>query len=215
MMSWSVLRGWRDTNPCMHVKKLKGEQAIRPGMRTISIISKRMRASIFGMPPRSPLLRPASRRLLKMRWDDIEEGLIAVTQNKTNKKLWMPMHSQLAPCAQRHTACSVTIITNSRGTPWTVMGFKASWATELNRSHMQMLREKGRVFHGLRKSAVVFLLEAGCTDAEVAAVTGQSRKMVEHYSRQVNQQKLAARAILKWENGEFVRRTQNVETGLL
>jgi hypothetical protein len=33
----------------------------------------------------------------------------------------------------------------------------------------------------------------------VAAVTGQSRQMVEHYSRQVNQKKLAARAILKWE----------------
>ena len=55
------------------------------------------------------------------------------------------------------------------------------------------------MFHGLRKSAVVFLLEAGCTDAEVAAITGQSRQMIEHYSRQVNQKKLAARAILKWE----------------
>jgi uncharacterized protein YfaP (DUF2135 family) len=51
----------------------------------------------------------------------------------------------------------------------------------------------------LRKSAVIGLLEAGCTDAEVAAVTRQSRQMVEHYSRQVNQKKLAARAILKWE----------------
>jgi hypothetical protein len=46
---------------------------------------------------------------------------------------------------------------------------------------------------------VVFLLEAGCTDAEVAAITGQSRKMVEHYGRQVGQRKLAASAILKWE----------------
>jgi transposase len=51
----------------------------------------------------------------------------------------------------------------------------------------------------LRKSAVVFLLEAGCTDAEVAAITGQSRDMVEHYARQVNQKRLAAAAILKWE----------------
>jgi len=49
------------------------------------------------------------------------------------------------------------------------------------------------------KSAVVFLLEAGCSDAEVSAVTGQSRPMVEHYARQVNQKKLAASAILKWE----------------
>jgi biotin operon repressor len=51
----------------------------------------------------------------------------------------------------------------------------------------------------LRKSAVVFLLEAGCTDAEVSAITGQSRQMVEHYGRQLNQKKLAASAVLKWE----------------
>jgi integrase len=59
----------------------------------------------------------------------------------------------------------------------------------------------GVVFHGLRKSAVVFLLEAGCTDAEVSAITGQSRQMVEHYGRKVSQEKLAAAAVLKWEAG--------------
>lgn len=64
---------------------------------------------------------------------------------------------------------------------------------------MRPVREKGLVFHGLRKSAIVFLLEAGCTDAEVAAITGQSRQMVEHYARLVNQKKLAAVAINKWE----------------
>lgn len=49
------------------------------------------------------------------------------------------------------------------------------------------------------QSAVVTLLEAGCTDAEVAAITGQSRAMVEHYARLVNQEKLARSAILRWE----------------
>ena len=78
-------------------------------------------------------------------------------------------------------------------------GFKASWSNELNREVMKPLRAKRLVFHGLRKSAVVMLLEAGATDAEVSAVTGQSREMVEHYSKQVNQRKLAAAAILKWE----------------
>jgi integrase len=61
------------------------------------------------------------------------------------------------------------------------------------------IRERGLVFHGLRKSAVVTLLEAGCSDAEVAAITGQSRQMVEHYARLVNQEHLARSAILKWE----------------
>lgn len=64
---------------------------------------------------------------------------------------------------------------------------------------MAPLREAGLVFHGLRKSAVVFLLEAGCTVPEVSAITGQSHQMVEHYAKEVNQKKLAAAAILKWE----------------
>jgi hypothetical protein len=44
-------------------------------------------------------------------------------------------------------------------------------------------------------SAVVMLLEAGCTDAEVAAITGQSREMIVHYSVMVNQSKLGRAAI--------------------
>jgi hypothetical protein len=36
---------------------------------------------------------------------------------------------------------------------------------------MSELRRRRLVFHGLRKSAVVFLLEAGCSDAETASIT--------------------------------------------
>ncbi len=56
---------------------------------------------------------------------------------------------------------------------------------------------------------MVFLLEAGCTDAEVSAITGQSRQMVEHYARQVNQKKLAAAAVLKWQAASESGRTKN------
>ncbi len=56
------------------------------------------------------------------------------------------------------------------------------------------------VFHGLRKSAVCFLLEAGCSVEEVMAVSGQSRDMVDHYAVDLNRQRLAHRAVAKWEN---------------
>ena len=60
-------------------------------------------------------------------------------------------------------------------------------------------RRRKLVFHGLRKFAVNALLEAGFTDAEVASITGQSREMIEHYSRQVNQRKLAK---ARWRSGK-------------
>ena len=46
----------------------------------------------------------------------------------------------------------------------------------------------------------VMLLEAGCTTAEVQAITGQSVEMVEHYARDVNKRKLAKSGMQKWEN---------------
>ena len=52
---------------------------------------------------------------------------------------------------------------------------------------------------------MVFLLEAGCSDAETASITGQSRRIVEHYAKQVNQRRLAAAAILKWEAADAAR----------
>jgi hypothetical protein len=88
----------------------------------------------------------------------------------------------------------------TRGTPCTRDGFKASWSEELNKPIMKELRRRRHVFHGLRTSAVVFLLEASCFDAETAAITGQARDMVEHYAKQV-----AAAAILKWEAADAAR----------
>jgi integrase len=115
-------------------------------------------------------------------------------------RLWIPLHHDLKEVLESVPQRSEKILTSSRGQPWTVEGFKASWQTEMQRPEMAKLKKGRRVFHGLRKSAVVFLLEAGASDAEVAAITGQSRQMVEHYSRAVNQKRLAAAAVLKWEN---------------
>ncbi len=75
----------------------------------------------------------------------------------------------------------------------------------MRRPELAPIRAAGLVFHGLRKSAVVMLLEAGCTTAETQAITGQTMEMIEHYARQVNQKKLAASAILKWQRAERTR----------
>jgi integrase len=150
-----------------------------------------------------------------MLWSDIENGLISVTQNKTGKKLWIPMHSNLRRVLAEIPRVSVHVLANSRGIRWTTSGFKASWGGEFKREPFAEHRERKLVFHGLRKSAVVFLLEAGCTDAEVSAITGQSRGMAVHYARQVSQKRLAVAAVLKWQAADESGRTKNEnEAGL-
>src|SRR5262249_14508543 len=140
--------------------------------------------------------------VLAMGWPSVRDNLIAVKQDKTGKQLWLPVHRDLAAVLQDIPKRTMTILTNTRRKPWTASGIQVSWRDDLLSDELKELREKRLVFHGLRKSAVVLLLEAGATDAEVAAVTGQSREMVAYYARQVNQRKLAAAAILKWENSE-------------
>ena len=59
--------------------------------------------------------------------------------------------------------------------------------------------------HGVRKNAVIALLEHGCTVAETAAITGQTYQVVEHYASQVNSRKLGKAAIVKFDAGRQKR----------
>lgn len=58
------------------------------------------------------------------------------------------------------------------------------------------LGDKARPFvlHGLRKLAIVRLAEAGCSDAEIQAVTGQSAEMVAYYRAKANRKLLSRNA---------------------
>ncbi len=201
VISWGVPRGYRADNPCRHIRKLRIGEGYAPW--TWEHIARfREQVSRPELWWAAALALYSGQRQhddLTMQWSDCADGLISVVQEKTGKKLWIAMHRDLRSIVADIPRRATTILTNQRGLPWTSDGFRASWTKELARPVMAPIREAGLVFHGLRKSAVVFLLEAGSTDAEVSAITGQSRQMVEHYARQVNQKKLATSAVLKWE----------------
>ncbi len=56
------------------------------------------------------------------------------------------------------------------------------------------------MFHGLRKAAASKLAEAGCSTKEIAAITGHlTLQMVELYTREAEQKKLAKRAMRRFE----------------
>jgi integrase len=227
LFTWCALRGWRADNPCRLVPKLKIGDGWAPWpWDAIVHFQQTARNDLWEAAALALYTGQRLSDVLVMGWSDIEGRLISVVQSKTGKRLWIPIHRELKQvltaieARKRRESDNVValqqlsgpILTNSRGRAWTRDGFKAAWQEELNRSEMASFRERRLVFHGLRKSAVVFLLEAGCSDAETAAITGQSRDMVEHYAKQVNQKRLAAAAILKWEAADAAR-TRNAEGG--
>jgi len=59
----------------------------------------------------------------------------------------------------------------------------------------------GLTFHGLRYTAAANLAEVGCSLKEIASVTGhKSLGMIEKYSRDADQRRLAGAAIHRLEN---------------
>lgn len=234
LISWSIPRAFCTTNPCEHVRKLKTGDGWSPwSWEMIELLQAQAPSWMWEAAGLALYTGQRQSDVLGMSRAAVKGGMIEVRQEKTGRLLVIPAHQELlrllaqidtrrteqAKQAKEHRPATAVILTSTRGTPWTSDGFRASWRKALvgdgAGSSLAPIHEAGLVFHGLRKSAVVTLLEAGCTDAEVASITGQSRQMVEHYAKQVNQRRLAASAILKWErlqNESLENRLENGST---
>ena len=138
--------------------------------------------------------------VLAMRLSDVRGGAVAVRQHKTGKRLEIPLHREIADvprqCAERG---HLYLVSKADGTPLNQDDFHAMWGREMAREALAPIRRAGFVPHGLRKNAAARLAEVGCTSNEIASITGQSLRMVEHYTRQADQFRLATSAISKLE----------------
>lgn len=131
----------------------------------------------------------------QMRWSDIVDGYLSVTQEKTDKPLEIRVHSALAKILKDQPREGATIIH---------YGGKPVLGSSLRARLQRWAAKEGLhvVAHGLRKNAVNALLEAGCSVGETAAISGQSLAMVEHYAKRRNNRKLGTTAIGRWEDAE-------------
>lgn len=130
---------------------------------------------------------------IHMKWSDIKGDTMAVFNQKKDKHVEVAILPELADMLAMQEKTAITILTNANGRPWGQGGLRQKlqeWAKE--RGHKV-------VPHGLRKNAVISLLEAGCTHAEVSGITDQSIQMVEHYAKRVNKLRLGRAAILKFD----------------
>jgi integrase len=138
--------------------------------------------------------------VVRMQWSDIGVGEIRVLAQKTKSRLRIPIAAELASLLSATRRRSTAILTNADGRPWSASGLRQKlqgWAKE----HGEKV-----VPHGLRKNAVNALFEAGCTAAEVSAITAHSLQMLEHYGKQRNQPRIGRAAIIKLEDA---RRRRN------
>lgn len=129
-----------------------------------------------------------------MRWNDIRDGVMTIVQEKTRKEVDIPIHSELRAELDRMGKRGITILTAAKGGPMNPRDLRITLKAFVAKHGAPSV-----VPHGLRKNAVNALIEAGCTVAEVAAITGQSFAIVEKYARRMNRKKLGKAAMLKFE----------------
>lgn len=191
----AVSREWAKADPTRDVDLLEGGDATHEPWPEQLVI-----AALADPAVRLPvaLLYYTAQRIgdvCQMRWADIEDGFLSVTQQKTEKPLEIRVHSALARILADADRTGATII-HYRGNPILPSSLRERlqrWAAKQG-LHV--------VAHGLRKNAVNALLEAGCSVGETAAISGQSLAMVEHYARRRNNRKLGTAAIGRWEDAE-------------
>ena len=114
--------------------------------------------------------------LIQMTWLQYDGSHIRLKQNKTGARVAVPVGAELKAAldARKPEKADGPILRNSRGQPWTADGFKTSWGKATVKAGLVGLR-----FHDLRGTAVTELSLAGCTNYEIASITGHSEKEVD------------------------------------
>ena len=200
LMNFAVKRGWRPENPLLN---WDGRLKQGPGWRAwtddeiaafLEAPSAHMRlALILGL-----YTGQREADCLTMTWKQIDGAYIEVTQAKTGARLWIPIHKHLQSALSGAPRTAVTMLTTSTGRSWTQGHFKKEFRIACEDAGL-----KGLTFHGLRKTAARCLAELGCSEKQIAAITGhKTSAMVSFYTREADQKRLATAAIEIWEKAE-------------
>jgi integrase len=176
VLSWSFNRGLVAANPCE-----RGGRLYRGGGRAEKIWTDPDEAAFLERAPAH--LRPAltlalwtgqrQGDLLRLPWSAYDGRHIRLRQSKTRKRVVILVGAPLKAVLDVMPKRSTIILTNSEGKPWTSDGFRASW-----RKACKAAGVVGVTFHDLRWTAVTRLALAGCTEAEIATITGLSLRSV-------------------------------------
>jgi integrase len=175
VLSWGMDRGLVAVNPCK-----KGGRLYR-GSRAEKIWTPADEAAFLERAPAHlhlPLLLAlwtGQRQgdLLRLPWSAYDGTHIRLRQSKGGARVVIPVGTPLKSALDAAPKRSTIMLTTMDGKPWTPDGFRASWGKACKRAGVV-----GVTFHDLRGTAVTRLAIAGCTEAEIATITGHSMRSV-------------------------------------
>jgi integrase len=201
VLSWAKDRGKITVNPCERGGR------VYHGTRVDFVWSVEDEAAFLEHAPRQlhlPLLLAlwtGQRQgdLLRLPWSAYDGMHIRLKQSKTGERVVIPVGAPLKAALDATPKLGPIIVVSTIGRPWTPEGFRAQFGLWRNKAGIA-----GLTFNDLRGTAVTRLALVGCTEPEIAAITGHSLRDVRsildaHYLHR--DPELARRAITKLETG--------------
>jgi integrase len=200
LINWGIPREFSETNPCVHVTKLEvDEGGARPWPAwAYELIQNHApeqirRAVLLG---RYTGQREAD--VICMAPEHVDDGGIHVTQHKTNKVLWVPLHTDLKREMETWEG-SPFVLTSKGKRDKNADSFRSAWTRLMDETPAGNIRQEGLTFHGLRASSCEKLWEAGCSQEGISSITGMSSAMIRRYLRFADQKRLAKAAMRRLE----------------
>jgi integrase len=175
LLSWGLDRGLVAGNPCARGGRLyRGSRAekIWTGADEAAFLE---RAPPHLHLPLTLALWTGQRQgdLLRLPWSAYDGRHIRLQQGKGGVRVVIPVGAPLKAALDATPRRSTIMLTNSDGKPWSPDGFRSSWGKACKAAGVV-----GVTFHDLRGTAVTRLAIAGCTEAEIATITGHSLRSV-------------------------------------
>src|SRR5262245_57855040 len=132
--------------------------------------------------------------VIKMGRQHIRDGVLRVTQSKTNKKLVLPVRPELKAVLDATPSEHLTFLVTATGKPYGANHFSETFREWCDAAGLP----KHCSAHGLRKAGCRLLAESGCSASEIAAWSGHDTlREVERYTKRADQAKLARNALAK------------------
>lgn len=199
IMEHAIDIGWRQDNPAKGAKlrKVPKERKLPRQPWPSHMLEAYRAAAPLGTRQRlvMELCLGTGQRIgdvLSMMWSDYDGEAIRVEQNKTDKKLTVPVTPRLREALSAAERRSVFILTNYQGT--------GQWSYRGASDAVMKVRRKigadvdGMDIHAWRHNAASELKSVGCDAASIEAVTGMSKAVQARYTATVTQIDLAKKA---------------------
>jgi integrase len=139
-------------------------------------------------------LYTGSRRadVARLGWQHVMNGnRITVRQQKTGTRIDIPIHPELALALEAVPKTNLTFLMTESGSPFSDAGLGNYFRRMCNAAGLPHCS-----IHGLRKATCRRLAEAGCTEKQIAAISGHaSLSEVARYTKQADRRHLADQAL--------------------